>query len=197
MDSTRTSLLRDVQDPRNSQRWMEFKAVYEPMITAFVRKQQVPWHEVDELVQQVFIKLWEGIASYRRGEARFHVWLYQVVRHAVYDWHRRQNKDARLREAAREQGRAAPIVLPEEPDAEWEHDFRRRVFECAVAAVRPEIEPATWACFEQHIVLARPAAEVARELDRNVNAVYTSASRVLGKVRLACVRLTEEWRDES
>ena len=195
MDSTRTSLLRDIQDPRNSRRWMEFKAVYEPMITAFVRKQHVPWHEVDELVQQVFIKLWSGIGSYQRSEARFHVWLYQVVRHAVCDWHRNQGKDARRREAAREQGRATAVVLPEEPDAEWEHDFRRRVFECAVAAVRPEIEPATWACFEQHILCGRPAAEVARELGRNVNAVYTNASRVLNKVRQACLRLTEEWRD--
>jgi RNA polymerase sigma-70 factor, ECF subfamily len=195
MDSTRTSLLRDVQDPRNSRRWMEFKAVYEPMITAYVRKQQVPWHEVDELVQQVFIKLWSGIDSYRRGEARFHVWLYQVVRHAVYDWHRKQAQNFRLREAAREQVRTEPLVLPDEPDAEWEHDFRRRVFECAVAAVRPEVEPVTWACFEQHVLLARPAAEVARELGRSANAVYTNASRVLAKVRQTCRRLTEEEQD--
>jgi RNA polymerase sigma factor (sigma-70 family) len=196
MDSTRTSLLRDIQDPRNSRRWAEFKAVYEPMITAFVRKQHVPWHEVDELVQQVFIKLWSGIGSYQRTEARFHVWLYQVVRHAVYDWFREAGKEARLREAARQNARGAELVLPEEPDAEWEHDFRRRVFECAVSAVRAEAEPQTWACFEQHVLLGRPAAEVGRELGRNVNAVYTNASRVLNKVRQACRRLTEEWRDE-
>lgn len=195
MDSTRTSLLRDIQDPRNSRRWSEFRAVYEPMITAFVRKQNVPWHEVDELVQQVFIKLWSGIASYHRTEARFHVWLYQVVRHAVCDWHRQQGKQARLAQAAAEQRRDAAFVLPEEPGIEWERDFQRRTFECAIATVRPSVEPQTWACFEQHVVLGRPAADVARELGRNVNAVYTNASRVLTKVREACKHLTEDWRD--
>jgi RNA polymerase sigma-70 factor (ECF subfamily) len=197
MDTTRTSLLRDIKDPRNSRRWSEFRSVYEPMITAFVRKQHVPWHEVDELVQQVFIKLWSGIGSYQRSEARFHVWLYQVVRHAVCDWHRQQGKQARLAQAAHDQRREAALVLPEEPDAEWERDVQRRIFDCAMAAVRGGIEPQTWACFEQHIVLGRPAAEVAGELGRNVNAVYTNASRVMNKVREACRRLKEDWRDEA
>jgi RNA polymerase sigma-70 factor (ECF subfamily) len=64
-----------------------------------------------------------------------------------------------------------------------EADYRRHVAGRAVRFIRAEFSATTWQAFEQHVLLERPADEVAAALDVSVNVVYLAKSRVLQRLR--------------
>src|SRR6201996_1138160 len=62
--------------------------------------------EAEDVVQDVFLKLWTHAARWRPGKAKFETWLYRVTLNACYDRLRRRGGE-RL-EAAMEVADAAP-----------------------------------------------------------------------------------------
>lgn len=199
IDATRMSVILGIQDPRDERRWLEFASIYEPIVTAYVRKQRVPWHEVEELVQQIFIKLWEGGAKkYDPAKGRFRSWLYTVVHHTVCDWFDGLSRVRRENDALRERGglnSTRDTAVLRTPEPQWDDDVRRQLAQVAMEQVRAACNEVTWACFEQTKIAGRPAADVARELGLTRGAVFTNTSRTLDKIREATRRLTEEWDD--
>jgi RNA polymerase sigma-70 factor (ECF subfamily) len=80
-------------------------------------------------------------------------------------------------------------------DLEWERLHRRRVLSFALERVRARSRPASWACFERHLLQRRPSAEVAAELGLTPNAVDVNTSRILDRVRKFCTEHLEELAD--
>jgi len=60
-----------------------------------------------------------------------------------------------------------------------------------------EMQPKTWACFEQHLVQGRASDRIAAELGLTAVAVRVNASRVLARVKEQCQEYMEELGDES
>jgi RNA polymerase sigma-70 factor (ECF subfamily) len=82
-----------------------------------------------------------------------------------------------------------------EPDREFIEAERRRVVGFALEKVRDASKPTTWACFEEHILKGRRAADVAGQLGITTNALYVNASRVQARVREQCRQYLEELGD--
>jgi hypothetical protein len=80
-------------------------------------------------------------------------------------------------------------------DPEWGNLHRRRVLAFALERVRARSRPATWACFDRHLLQGRPAAEVAGELGLSANAVNVNSSRILDRLRRFCAEYLEELAD--
>ena len=70
------------------------------------------------------------------------------------------------------------------------------MLEFALEQVRGRTQPATWACFERHVLQGHASKEVAKALGVSANVVYVNASRVLGRVREQCAEYLEELADE-
>ena len=59
--------------------------------------------------------------------------------------------------------------------------------------MKANADPKTWACFAEHMLGGRPAAEVAAELGLHSNAVFVNSSRVLARLRLKCAEYDEDY----
>lgn len=178
MSSTRRALLDQVKvnDPQS---WSDFVETYRPLILQTVIQRGVPQNDVQDVVQDVFTRLVRELPrfSYDRDRGRFRSWLRRVTTNAVFDWHRKRQKVNGLGHEVQSLAEICECV---------HQDSQRELMQLAMRRVKAETRSRTWACFEQHLVLGRPADEIARELGLTTNAVYINSSRVLDRVRQSC-----------
>ncbi|MFI5455261.1 MAG: RNA polymerase sigma factor [Isosphaerales bacterium] len=57
MDQTRSTLLVRIRDPADTKAWGEFVALYQPLLTAYVRQRGLGEEDVRDVVQDVFARL--------------------------------------------------------------------------------------------------------------------------------------------
>jgi RNA polymerase sigma factor (sigma-70 family) len=190
MLETRLSLVERVRDPSDAAAWAEFVTVYQPLLTAYVRKRGVPEADAADIVQDVFTRLVPAMARFQldHQRGRFRTWLWQVAHAAMIDWTRRRAVRTRAEQewADGHESQASPS-----PDDPWNALYRERVLEVALKRVRESTQPAAWACFEGRILADRPAAKIAAELGISTNVVYVNASRLLARVREECAQFAE------
>jgi RNA polymerase sigma factor (sigma-70 family) len=194
MDQTRSTLLMRIRDPADARAWVEFVALYEPLLTAYLRHRGLGEEDVRDVVQDVFARLVKTLPHFRldRQRGRFRTWLWQICRSALADWARRRQRRARAESAwlARLGGSTAPDESDSDPA--WRRLHRRRVVAFALERVRARSRPASWACFERHLLQRRPSAVVAGELGLSANAVNINCSRILEKIRAVCAQYLQE-----
>lgn len=187
MLETRLTLLDRVARGADDTSWAEFVGLYEPLLLAFARKKGLAAHDAEDVVQTIFVSLLRNLARYDRARGKFRTWLRGVADNAVVDLWRKKQTAANAEKGWRE--------LPpknDDDEAEWDRAHRRRILEHATAEVKGETAPKTWACFEGHVLLDRPGADVGAELGLPANSVYVNAARVLERIRKRCAK----WNDE-
>jgi RNA polymerase sigma-70 factor (ECF subfamily) len=192
MDTSSTLLMR-VRDTGDSASWREFVVIYEPLIVAYARQKGLTGQDALDVAQEVFVRLLKALPAFQldRSRARFRTWLWQVTYSVIVDGSR---NNARQVEAVKKWNKHR---LPAEDPDEWRSMYRRRVLQHALGKVEPGVKPDHWACFSQHVLEHRPAAEVAEELKISTNAVYVNASRVLAKVRETCIESMGDLCDDA
>jgi RNA polymerase sigma factor (sigma-70 family) len=188
---TRGSVILGVcqSDPK---RWAEFDAIYRPILMGFLRKQRLNESEADEVVQDTFLKLLSKIQTYDRTKCRFRTWLFRVTYNTLVDHARRK---AAYQKAVH--GWAATVLRATPSDSmvleeEFQRHHQKKILAHALKAVRKEVAPKAWTCFQQRLLRNRPAAEIAAELDIKANVVYVNACRVMKLVRDACAEFDED-----
>ena len=191
---TSSTLLGRVRDAGDAESWREFATLYEPLIVRYALSRGRGLSEPDarDVAQDVFTRLLKALPTFeldhRRG--RFRTYLWQVTARALADRARRE----RVRtDAEREWSDRHPTP---DDQAAWDRAFRQRVLGHAVARAREATSPKAWACFAEHVLKSRPAAEVARELGVSANAVYVHSSNVLSRVRARCAECLEDLSDD-
>ncbi|MEJ7636957.1 MAG: sigma-70 family RNA polymerase sigma factor [Singulisphaera sp.] len=95
MSETRPSLLIAVRDLADARAWREFDAIYRPLILSYARKQGLGHDDIQDVVQEVFVKLSCKMVDFRLdpGRGRFRSWLYAITVRAVYDrWRSRRRR---------------------------------------------------------------------------------------------------------
>lgn len=216
MSVTRQTLLERVRDASNHDAWRDFFGVYEPLLVGYVRKHTgdrgMNFSEIDvqETVQEIFIKLYKALPSFELdyGRGRFRSWLWRITVNAILDRNPARKAYRRAQAAGEDPERARPRVHDEgevdlrhvsapaaDADAEWDRAYRGAILRKVLEAARDQIEPTNpnkWASFERHALQGRPAADVARELGINANLVYQNSARVLQTVRKMCLEEYDE-----
>ena len=91
---TRFTLIERVRDKNNEDAWREFVEYYKNFIYILLKHFNVDNNDIDDLMQIVQLKLWNGIANYQKhkNNAKFRTWLGTVVRNAVYTFNKAQSK---------------------------------------------------------------------------------------------------------
>jgi RNA polymerase sigma-70 factor (ECF subfamily) len=186
-----------IRDPADAGAWGEFVALYEPLLTAYVRHRGLEAQDIRDVVQDVFARLVRGLPEFRldRERGRFRTWLWQVCQSALIDWARRRKRQSRAEEAWLRRLSECPPPREGDSDPHWEKLHHLRVLAFALERVRARSRPTTWACFERHVLHRMPSAEVARELGVSANAVDVNCSRVLERLRRFCAEHLEELVD--
>lgn len=219
MSTTRLTLLERVRDSANNDAWGEFFAVYEPLLLSYVksssRRRGLGYGdaEAQEVVQDIFIKLYRTLPGFRLDHARgrFRTWLWRITTNAILDRVPGRKAFASGQAGESDLGKSTPSKRPKvhdegqvdlrqiaaasEEDDDWITAYRQAILNRVLEEIRAEIEatnPNKWASFERHGLLGKPAAEVAAELGVNANLVYQNSARVLKEVRSRCLEQYEE-----
>jgi RNA polymerase sigma-70 factor (ECF subfamily) len=185
-ETTRVSLLVRVRDPKDEAAWLEFVALYAPLIHRCAKRFGLQEADADDVTQDVLRTTVRTMPAFeydaRRG--RFRGWLRTLTMNQVRDHLSRGKRpgqgtgDTGMHQWLKEQQDNS------ESDEEfWEREYRERLFQWAAERVKALFREATWRAFEETTLAGRPAEEVASELGLSVGAVYIAKSRVLAKLK--------------
>lgn len=189
---TRHSLLERASTVGDAATWEELIGYYAPFIRKVLLRMNFRGADLDDAHQQVCLKLWQGLASYRKQEdgARFRNWLATVIRNAAIDWIHKNRRHAGmlpLDEASSE------ALDRGEPELErWiEDEWQRHIVSCAMENLRGVF---TGRAFEVLAMSLRgmEAEEIAAELGLRRESVYVLKSRVKNRFAQEIKRLRDE-----
>lgn len=165
------------RNPDDSQAWEEFVRYYERFIFHVLHRMNVSTSDFDDLVQNVLVKLWRSIASYKPGKARFRTWLGVVVRNAVYD----QFTETKRRRELLQHELESLQRLEKEPASEIEQLIEKEWADHVTSIAMVRIEK----LFSEEAVKSftmsldgTSAKEIAEDLNLSPDSVYTLKSRV-------------------
>ena len=189
---TRPSLLLRIRDAQDTDAWQTFMSIYAPLIYRYCRGRGLQDADAADVTQEVLAKVARSVQTftYQPERGRFRDWLGTVTRHRIFRFLRRQHTGLQAAEAATEQD-AEEIAAPQ-AEAEWTAVFHSQLLQAALERIQPSFEPVSWRAFERTWIEDRPAAEVSRELDLRIEAVYLAKTRVLKKLREEVLHLAED-----
>ncbi|VGO20838.1 RNA polymerase sigma factor [Pontiella sulfatireligans] len=95
MDNWNTSytLLKRACESGDEHAWEDFVTRYRSFIFYVLRQMNIPQSQIDDLTQDILLKLWKNLPSYRQGSTKFRSWLSTVIRNtALNHINREQNR---------------------------------------------------------------------------------------------------------
>jgi len=170
---TRFTLIQRIRNQMDQSSWEEFTATYSPYINAILYRSGIPYDQVEDVSQDIFVKVWKGIENfeYDPEKCHFRTWLSTVCRNKVYDyWKSKKATSVELDEANLEDKTA-------EIDEIIEREWKIYIAEKALKNI--------CAKFEAHVVRAykefqtgRSVKEISNELGIAENTVHVYSKRV-------------------
>jgi RNA polymerase sigma-70 factor (ECF subfamily) len=180
MNTTPASLLERLQQSDEQAAWARFVELYTPVLFAWARRLGLQAQDAADLVQEVFTVLVRKLPEFRYDKHKsFRGWLRTIT---LNKWRDACRSRAALPVQA---GHAAleDLADPGAGDGFAETEYRQCLVARALELMQSEFQPSTWKACWEFVVNSRPAADVARELDISVNAVYLAKGRVLRRLR--------------
>jgi len=132
--------------------------------------------DTEETVQEVFFNVFSSIESYR-GEAPFVAWVFGLTRRTLA--RRFKRKRHAMVPLADDEMEGLDLLLSSirrEPDPLEAYEARERLARMS-AAVTQELSSEQWHLFRLHHLQNRPIQEIARELNKSVDAVKSNLYR--------------------
>jgi RNA polymerase sigma-70 factor (ECF subfamily) len=184
--ATRQSLLVRLKDPEDVQAWIEFVAIYTPLINRLARAKGFQEADAADLAQDVFHAVAGAIDRYDPNPARgsFRGWLFRIARNLMIN----SLAARRLRPQATGDSDVRQL-LDHVPAADsgatawFDAEYRRGLFRWAADQVRGEFRDSTWRAFWLTAVEEQEPGNVASVLEISVGAVYIAKSRVMARLR--------------
>jgi len=178
VDTSVTLMMRVRKAPADSQAWDEFVRRYQPSICVWCLKWGSQPSDVDDIAQEVLLKLLTAMRKFHYDPARsFRAWLKTVTKNAWTDL-------ARDRFRARDATTTLFDSLADSNDAladlerKIEDAFDQELLDLAMRKVRERVKPTTWEAFRLTAIEDRPGAEVAQQLQISVASVFVAKHRV-------------------
>jgi len=192
---TRASLLLRIRNPRDEQSWVEFAAIYEPLVYRLARYKGFQDADAQEVTQEVMLAVANAIERWTPDPERgsFRGWLFRIARNLMVNFLARERRhphgvgDTDFARWLEDQ--PAPDG---EASAQFQREYRREAFRWAAEQIRGEFRDATWQAFWETCVGGRGIAEVAKSLGVPVGKVYVARSRVMSRLREKIQRTMDE-----
>ncbi|MGK0184755.1 MAG: RNA polymerase sigma factor (sigma-70 family) [Verrucomicrobiales bacterium] len=183
---TRQTLLLRIRDEGDERAWAEFMELYAAFIFNYCRKQGLQTADTEDVVQEVFRAVAKSIRGfdYDPAQGTFRSWLFRVVRSKLANHFNKQKRhpttpgETQLEYLADQESEASA-----DEAADWELEYKRRVFQWATERVQSEFKENTWRAFWMSAVEEKSPADIAGELGISTGAVYIAKSRVVARLR--------------
>ena len=189
---TRHSLIERARSRNDSKTWEDLLDYYESFIRKILLRMGFRGMDLEDVRQQVLLKLWQGLKSYKRdpGRARFRNWLSTLIRNSAINWIKaqRQNK----REFILQSGDLERIAS-EGPEIEQliEQEWQRHVVTLAIENLQQVFSGKALEVFALSLE-GESVESIAATLDLRKESVYVLRTRVKARVRQEIARLQHE-----
>jgi RNA polymerase sigma-70 factor (ECF subfamily) len=190
---TRASLLLRLRDPGDQAAWQEFVDRYAPLIYGYARNQGLQDADAVDLCQDVLSAVAGSVGKldYDPNRGSFRNWLFTIVCRRMSNWRRAQGNIPRGSGDTATRQLLEQHPAPQREEAEWEAEWRRRMFIWACGQIRPGVSEVTWQAFWRTAVEGQPGKRVAADLGLSVAAVYLARRRVVTRLK-ELVRAAQE-----
>ena len=183
MENTRASLLLRASQGEESA-WRRLVDLYQPLVRAWLLRQQVRPQEAEDLTQDVLAVLVKQLPRFEHAgrPGAFRAWLRAVtLNRARLFW---RAGSARAEAGGEALGRIEALADPDSPLSRlWDEEHDAHVLRRLLALMEQEFEPATLRAFRRLTFDGAAGQEVADELGMTLAAVYGAKSRVLQRLR--------------
>jgi RNA polymerase sigma factor (sigma-70 family) len=184
--ATRQSLLVRLKDSRDEQAWVEFVAIYTPLVDRLARARGLQAADAADLAQEVFRAVAGAIDRYDPDPAKgsFRGWLFRIARNLMINLLAAQRIRPRATGDSDVQELLERVPAPDSAEtALFDIEYRRRIFLWAADQVRGEFRPSSWKAFWLTAVEGEDPKAAARASGISVGAVYIARSRVMARLR--------------
>jgi RNA polymerase sigma-70 factor (ECF subfamily) len=180
--NTRISLLDRAKVSTDEDAWLEFADYYRDYILMVLRKMRIRTIDIDDLAQEVLIKIWQNLGKFKvdSDRARFRTWLSTLIRNQALD----QIKMAK-RYKTRVDKKAEQDLVPQdeeyvtkcELDRIIESEWERHIIQLGLKNIKKLFSEQAIYVFEQSL-LGKTSDELSKELDIKPNSVNKLKNRV-------------------
>lgn len=192
--NTRQTLIQRIKDQPDEKSWDEFVRIYRPYIYAIIRNMNVSVDDIDDLVQQVCIKVWKNISGMElTATHRFRSWLSSVTINCTRDYFRKSARDAARVEKASEDESLNYLRLVDEPEIDRiaQREWEIHLTNLAMENIEPLFTQKTIEVFMLSLD-GLSAKEIAAKTELSENAVYYQKNRFKRRLVLEIAHLREE-----
>ena len=176
--ATRASLLGRIKSWEDSESWEDFTQTYWRLIYGVARQAGLSDEEARDVVQETLLGVAKKIHEFESspGRGSFKNWLLNLTRWRIADQFRERLPVSQGRPESAE-GKEHPANLDRDPnpgelDTLWEAEWKKSIFETAVARISRRVNPKHAQIFDLYAVRDWPAAKVAGELGVSRIQVY-------------------------
>jgi RNA polymerase sigma-70 factor (ECF subfamily) len=177
---TGSTLLTLVRNPADPQAWEAFVDRYTPLVAGWCRRWQLQSADVQDVTQEVLLKLARHIRKFPYDPAKGHFrgWLLTLTRNV---W--RDLRESRRRARWPSGDSHIQRLLEEQEDRNGlaealDQGFLVELYQEAQARVQLRVSRETWQAFQLLGLEGRSGADVAAKLHMKVATVYTAKNRV-------------------
>lgn len=183
---TRPSLLLRIRDSRDQQAWLDFHAIYQPLIMRLVTERGLQDGDARDVSQEVFVAVSKAIGRWdcdpNRGS--FRGWLSRITRNLVVNFLIHRSRHPRAYGDSDFDRWIDEIPAPDDRESHWfDLEHRRQIFLWASSEIRMEFRETLWQAFWQTSIQGRAVAEVSEELGISAGALYVARSRIMKRLR--------------
>lgn len=178
---TRHSLLQKIQDGDDDAAWQEFINFYQNFIYYILRQMNVPQNYLEDLVQEVLLKLWTRLDKYVKERGKFRPWLTTVIRNTAIDWFSKEKKRNESYEELSAYQKTFQTINQSEFEKIIDKEWRTYLTNLAFERIQKIFSGKAIKVFELS-QKGMSVEKIAEELDLTTNSVYTLKSRVKDKL---------------
>jgi RNA polymerase sigma factor (sigma-70 family) len=172
---TSATLLRRLRDPADRDAWGKFAQNYGQRIYAWCRRWNLQEADAEDVTQGLLVKIPTKMRTftYDPKAGSFRAWLKTVVKHALTDFVRSQDRAGKTSYAVLDTLEAEQDLIKE-----LDQRFERELLEEAMARIEVRVNRATWDAFRMTSIEQQSGKEVAAALKIPVAHVYVYKQRV-------------------
>jgi RNA polymerase sigma-70 factor, ECF subfamily len=185
--SVSTTLLERLIGQENDA-YARLQFLFRDTVTAALRRKGVPERDVEDLCQNVFLRVWRGLPGFKRdGQgASFRRWLHTITRNVALDYFR-QPRAGRIET---DQLGQIPESLDDDTAADQVGEVHRML-----DTIRGDFNETTFQIFVRYWLEGRETDQLAGEYGMKKGAVREARNRVMKRLRETYFDLygEEEW----
>jgi RNA polymerase sigma factor (sigma-70 family) len=192
---TRQSLLGRLKNWNDQESWKAFFDTYWRLIYNASVKAGLTDAEAQDVVQETVISVLKSMPNfeYDAGKGSFKTWLLRLTSWRICDQlrKRQQQIEPLMRESDTSTKTSAfeRIAAPTLPEAVWDEDWEKNLFEAALERVKRKVDPRQYQLFDLYVCKQWPVLKVAMTLGVNPGRVYLAKHRLNNLIQKEIARL--------